>query len=71
MLSPPLKPIPDDPDQGGTAGHFAIAPVDQAGEVDQISLEEWASYRKTGQTHLFTQILLDAVVKPNFKGNTP
>ena len=69
-LKPPLKAIPDDMKQGGTPGHFAIAPVDEKGEVDVQKLEAWAMSRGTGQTHQLTQILLDAVVEPNAKGST-
>ena len=69
-LKPPLKAIPDDTKQGGTPGHFAIAPVDEKGEVDVQKLEAWAMSRGTGQTHQLTQILLDAVVEPNAKGST-
>jgi len=69
-LKPPLKAIPDDPEQGGTPGHFAIAPVDKKGDVDTKQLEAWANSRGTGQTHKFTQILLNAVVEPNVKGRT-
>lgn len=69
-LKPPLKAIPDDMKQGGRPGHFAIAPVDEVGEVDAKQLEAWAMSRGTGQTHEFTQILLDAVVEPNAKGST-
>jgi hypothetical protein len=70
-LKPPLKAFPDDPDQGGSPGHVAIAPVDDNGEVDGQRLEEWAASRQTGQTHAYTQILLDAVVEPNQKGSDP
>jgi hypothetical protein len=67
LLTPPLKAFPDDTDRGGTKGHVAIAPVDYAGEVDATALDDWASYRGTGQTHPFTRALLDkAVVRPNF-----
>ena len=69
-LKPPLKAIPDDMKQGGTRGHFAIAPVDEKGQVDVKKLEAWALSRGTGQTHQLTQILLDAVVEPNAKGST-
>jgi len=69
-LSPPLKAIPDDPTQGGTAGHFAIAPVDNMGEVDGPRLEDWAKSRGTGETHMLTQSLLDAVVEANVKGDS-
>jgi hypothetical protein len=70
-LRPPLSAIPDDPNQGGADGHFAIAPVDENGEVDVERLEGWAMVRGTGQTHELTQILLDAVVAPNVKGSKP
>jgi hypothetical protein len=69
-LKPPSKAIPDDAKQGGTPGHFAIAPVDEMGAVDVKQLEAWAMSRGTGQTHELTQILLDAVVEPNAKGGT-
>jgi hypothetical protein len=69
-LKLPLKAVPDDPTQGGTPGHFAIAPVDEKGEVDVKQLEAWARSRGSGQTHEFTQLLLDAVVEPNVKGST-
>jgi hypothetical protein len=71
QLKPPLKAFPDDAKQGGRPGHFAIAPVDQNGEVDLNQLGAWALSRGTGQTHELTQILLDAVVEPNAKGSTP
>ncbi len=71
QLKPPLKAIPDDLTQGGTPEHVAIAPVDDKGEVDRKQLESWAASRGTGQTHEFTQILLDAVVEPNTKRGTP
>ena len=67
-LKPPLRAIPDEVRLGGTPGHFAIAPVDETGEIDMSQLEAWAATRGAGQTHEFTQILLDAVVEPNAKG---
>lgn len=67
-LKPPLKGIPDDTTQGGAPGHFAIAPVNEKGEVEVERLEAWAMSRGTGQTHELTQVLLDAVVEPNAKG---
>ena len=66
----PLKAFPDDTNQSGVPGHFAIAPVDDEGEVDLKRLEAWAASRGTGQMHEFTQILLDAVVTPNAKGSS-
>ena len=69
-LKAPLAAISDDTKQGGTPGHFAIAPVDQMAEIAVQQLDAWAMSRGTGQTHEFTQILLDAVVEPNAKGGT-
>jgi hypothetical protein len=68
-LKPPLRAIPDDIAQGGTAGHYSIAPIDENGHVDPKKLEEWASARGSGETHDLTQIVLDAVVEPNVKGS--
>jgi hypothetical protein len=65
LLRAPLKACPDQPDQGGTPGHIAIAPANEAGEVDRKALDEWASFRKTGRIHPLTQMLLDAVIQPN------
>jgi hypothetical protein len=61
LLQPPLRPIPDDPSQGGVAGHFAIAPVDNAGLVNQSLLEEWAAARGNQPPHPLTVNLLKAV----------
>lgn len=66
LLARPLQAFFDEPDQGETEGHIGIAPASHAGAVDAKALEEWASFRKTGQVHQFTQALLDAVVRPNF-----
>jgi hypothetical protein len=66
-LVPPLHAFFDEPDEGGTKGHVAIAPADTTGEVDAKALEDWASIRRTEQVHHFTQVLLDAVVRPNFR----
>jgi len=68
-LKPPLKAIPDDPEHGGTRGHFSIAPVNEKGEVDLGQLDDWAKSRGTERTHRLTQLLLDAVVQPNVKGD--
>ncbi|NUQ62799.1 MAG: hypothetical protein HUU20_09935 [Pirellulales bacterium] len=65
MIGPALKGFPDELDQGGTQGHVAITPVDDSGEIDVKALEQWASFRKTGRVHPFTQVLLDAIVEPN------
>jgi hypothetical protein len=68
LLQPPLRAIPDNPDEGGTEGHVAIVPVTSQGQVDQELLEEWAATRRSGQTHQLTQMLLDAVVEVNIRG---
>jgi hypothetical protein len=68
-LRPPLRAIPDNPSLGGAHGHFSIAPINEKGEVDVVRLEAWATSRGTGQTHELTQVLLDAVVEPNVRGN--
>lgn len=68
LLRPPLKAFPDDPSQGGSSDHFAIAPADESAEVDIQALDEWASHRTTGSVHLLTQLLFDSVVQPNVKG---
>jgi hypothetical protein len=49
---------------------FRYRPRHAKGEVDVKQLEAWAMSRGTGETHEFTQILLDAVVEPNAKGST-
>jgi hypothetical protein len=67
-LTPPLCALPDDVSQGGTPGHYAIAPLRENGEVDVAGLEAWAKSRDAGEKHDFTQILLNAVVEPNVKG---
>lgn len=69
-VKPPLRAIRDDPERGGTPGHFAIAPVDTDNNIDMRRLGDWAQARGSGQTHELTQSLLDAVVQPNAKGRT-
>src|SRR5437879_4574003 len=44
-LKPPLAYFPDDPSNGGRRGHGVIAPTDANGQLDQASLDEWASKR--------------------------
>jgi hypothetical protein len=46
-LPPTLRAFPDDPSQGGVDGHYAIAPVDAMGSIDQARLSEWASRRES------------------------
>ncbi|HEX5443219.1 MAG TPA: hypothetical protein VFW87_05295 [Pirellulales bacterium] len=70
-LKLPLQAFPDDTALGGTAGHFAIAPVDEKGEVSFTQLQDWAASRGTGRTHELTQLVLEAVVEPNVKGCVP
>ena len=53
-LKYPLRWISDE------GGHVSIVPVTASGEVDDEQLSQWASSRKTGQRHKFTQIVLDA-----------
>jgi hypothetical protein len=69
LLKPPLQGIPDDPGAGGTPGHVSIVPVDDSGTVDQQLLDEWASWRAQHNTvHPLTQIVLDAIVQQDVKG---
>lgn len=68
QILPPLMAFPDDPNEGGTPGHVAISPVNEAGEIDIEKLKEWASSRNSDHIHPFTQILLDAVIESNVKG---
>ncbi|MGB6044238.1 MAG: hypothetical protein WBF93_13855 [Pirellulales bacterium] len=67
LLLRPLRAFPDDPEQGGTPGHVAIAPANPSDEVVMDALNAWALFRGSEQTHPYTQILLDAVVKPNMR----
>jgi len=67
LLKRPLRAFPDDPEQGGTPGHLAIAPANPSDEVDMDALKAWALFRGGGGTHPYTQILLDAVVEPNVR----
>lgn len=69
-IKPPLRAIPDDPERGGSPGHFAIAPVDTDNNVDMTLLEAWAQSRGSGEMHELTQRLLDAVIQPNAKERT-
>lgn len=62
LLGPPLQGIPN----GG--GHVSIVPVTASGEVDDEKLEEWAKYRMTGKRHPYTQMVLDARVGEDVKG---
>ena len=66
-LKLPLKAIPDDVGRGGTPGHFSIAPVGENRQVDRAQLDDWSKARGSGATHKLTQIVLDAVVKPNIQ----
>ena len=65
-----LAYFPDDPATGGQAGHGVIALVNAVGRVDQVLLEEWASYRGTGKRHRFTQAILDAIAEADFRSTT-
>jgi len=68
-LKQQLIAIADDVSHGGLTGHFSIAPVGDDGRVDMLQLEDWANARGSGASHPLTQILLDAVVLPNVKGD--
>lgn len=57
LLRKPLRGLPDG------SGHVSIAPVDESGSIDDEKLRDWASYRKSGRRHPFTQIVLDARVE--------
>lgn len=61
LLRPPLAAIPDDPATGGDVGHFSIAPVDASGRVDLQALNDWAATRDSGQVHVLTRIVRDAI----------
>src|SRR5690348_8287992 len=63
LLKPPLAAVPDDPSQGGEAGHITITVLDPAGNVDQQRLEEWAAARDGEQVHPLTQLLAEALVE--------
>lgn len=56
LLPPILGAFRDD------SGHVSIVPIDASGTIDVAALEEWASFRGTGQTHSLTAFLLQAVV---------
>ena len=62
-LGPSLRAFPDDPDTGGIAGHWCIAPVDELGSVDTMALKEWAESRITGTLHPYTEIVFRAIVR--------
>jgi hypothetical protein len=65
-----LQAFADDPASGGIPGHVSIAPVNEAGTVDQQQLEDWAASRGTGRQHRFTQIVRDAIVSRNVRGQS-
>ena len=67
-LPPELRGFEDDPAEGGTAGHVAIAPVDETGVIDQQRLEEWMRSRDAEGEHELTRLLMEAVVEKNVKG---
>ena len=59
--------VPDDESLGGRAEHGVIAPVTEAGVVDDGLLKEWAACRGTGVRHRFTQAILNALVPCNLR----
>lgn len=61
LLKPPLTAFPDDPSDGGDAGHFAIAPVNEYGDIDDEALDDWAAARDSGQVHPLTLLVRDAI----------
>jgi hypothetical protein len=70
LLRFPLPAIADNPEEGGTPGHVTIVPVNEAGEIGQPLLEEWAASRDTDVQHPLTRILLEAIVEANVLGPT-
>lgn len=65
-----LGAFADDPGEGGTAGHVAIAPVDAAGNLDAQRLAEWAAARDAETEHPLTTLLMQAIVQKNVVGTS-
>jgi hypothetical protein len=61
LLKPPLGAIADG------HGHISIVPLTEEGVTDDEKLREWAKFRKTGQQHPFTKIVLEARVEEDVK----
>jgi hypothetical protein len=55
--------LADDPADGGDESHGVIAPVNDAGRVDDQLLREWANGCGTGVQHRFTGAILKAIVE--------
>lgn len=58
-----LRLSADDPTEGGTAGHFTLAPVDGSGLVDKARLEEWASRRDGVDVDPLVEAVRSAIVQ--------
>lgn len=67
LLQLPLQAIPDNVAKGGTPGHVSITPVDAAGDVDQLLLEEWAATCGQAPAHPLTRNVMRAVVQTNVR----
>jgi hypothetical protein len=65
-----LRFVPDNLAAGGRGGHGVIAPVNEAGVVDEALLQEWAACRGTGTRHRFTQAILNAIVERDIRSNS-
>ena len=48
-------------------GHVSIVPVDAAGNLDMMKLEEWAASLATGEAHPLSQMVIAAIVDTNIK----
>lgn len=44
-------------------GHVSIVPVDSAGNLDMMTLADWAASRGSAHVHPLTTLLLNAVVR--------
>jgi hypothetical protein len=69
LLPRGLAYLPDDPPTA-PKGHGVIAPITPSGEVDLRALEEWASWRRTGKRHRFTQAVLDAIIEADVRSSS-
>jgi len=54
--------FPDDPAAGGKQGHGVIAPVNDAGKLDLVLLQEWSDTRGSGSRHKFTEAVANAII---------
>jgi hypothetical protein len=51
----------------GDDGHVSIVPVNPAGELDMIKLEEWAATRGSATPHSLTILVLKAIVEHDIR----